>query len=205
VTQFYTHKGIPSDLLHGGVVDRRAMKVTLMAQSGELAATDYRTLVREGRLYSLDTCVPGVSPIVADNATRTMMVIPTSDNAPVITIGYVMEGAGTFSLWVVPQADYSGGTAIPAVNLDHNSNGNLQAVVLRDPVITTLNNSQFKGAQLVQGAGLGAGRSGSQADRTGHVLRPGEAFLMRLLNTSGGAVRACINAEIYNSPVRSTE
>lgn len=192
----FTIPGLPNDLIHLDRIGRRSLRMRAVSQSGLLAAEDHDTIMREGRAFSADTCIPGTSSDVTNNNFRRMVITPAEGNYPQVLISYIMEAKGTMSMWVLAVAP-TGGTAVAIVNLNHNRSETFGGTVLRDPAVD-LEGATFKGGQLADGAGAGGTRSGSQGSRPAHILEPGKHFMIQLQNTSGGTTRACINVELYN-------
>lgn len=196
MTAQFTIPGLPHDLIHLDRIGDRSLRVRQVTQAGRLVADDHDSIMREGRAFSADTCIPNVSSDVSNNLFRRMVITPSAGNYPQVLISYAMEAKGAMSLWILDVAPTSG-TAIVPVNLNHNRSQTFLGTVLRDPTVD-LTGATFMGGQLADGAGQGAVSSGNRGARPAHVLQPGKHFMIQLQNLSNNTTRACINVELYN-------
>jgi len=152
----------------------------LVSSDNQLPVVSVSALrLQEGNSYSIGVVRDETDPLAADESLYIAIAF-ASGVTPTLNISGLCGGDAVGYLY--EDATVTGGTSVPAFNMNRNIPSTSQSAILIDPTITNTGTLLMK-ELLLGGSGKKAG--GTEFDTLSVVLRPLTTYLFRLVNING--------------------
>jgi len=169
--------------------------ILMLSASGRRVADDPHSRVHQGVMYHCSA----ISTNLANDANLDMMITTPADDA----IHMIVEAAagGLSELRVYEGTVATGGTPEEVMNLKRTSTREWSGVMVSGPTVSDV--GTLLSAQVMPGGVKNQAIGSSSAFTLEWICKVSTAYLIRLTNRSGGALRASIGCNHYSAAVIS--